>query len=81
MMTKQVVVRRKYEVWLLSNESSFKSSVPLMQLLFLHVVPCNVFSIRSYAMLAASLADLEASLEVIFESALSNSAAFFVHLS
>jgi hypothetical protein len=32
-------------------------------------------------MLAASLADLKASLEVIFESALSNSAAFFVHLS
>jgi len=52
-----------------------------MQLLYLHVVPYKAFSFRSYTMLAASLANLGASLEVIFESALSNSAAFFVHLS
>jgi hypothetical protein len=47
------------------NESSFKNSVPLMQLLYLHVVPCRALSIRSCTVLVASLADFETSLEVI----------------
>jgi hypothetical protein len=71
----------KYEVRLLNNESIFKKSVALMRLLYLHFVLCESLSIRSYIMLAVNLADLKASLEVIFESALSNSAAFFVCLS
>lgn len=68
----------KYEVRLLNNESIFKKSVPLMRLLYLHFVLYESLSIRSYIMLAVNLADLKASLEVFFESALSNSAAFFV---
>jgi len=48
-----------------------------MQLLYLHVVPCKAFSFIRYTMLAASLANLEGTLEVVFESALSNSAVSF----